>query len=101
MINRYSFSHAPLSSRDIKPAHKYPNNQGVDGTELEPHPTFVVNTIMVEVRSIICQAAENSFLTASVFIGNIDLAKEPISVEKIESFFTHLNKTLGFITDYR
>ena len=73
----------------------------MDGTELEPHPTFVVNTIMVEVRSIICQAAEKSFLTASVFIGNIDLAKEPISVEKIEIFFTHLNKTLGFITDYR
>ena len=42
-----------------------------------------------------------NFFDADWFIGNIDLAKEPISVEKIESFFTHLNKTLGFITDYR
>ena len=52
---------------------------------------------MAEVISLILQADENSVLAASVFIGNSDPAEEPISVEKFDRFFTHLNKTLGFI----
>ena len=52
---------------------------------------------MAEAISLIRQADENSVLTASVFIGNSNPAKEPISVETFEHFFTHLNKTLGFI----
>ena len=75
MINRSSFPHAPPSSRDINLAHKYPMNQGVDGTDLGPQTTFVNATIMAEVRYLILQAAENSVLTASVFIGNRDLVK--------------------------
>ena len=50
-------------------------NQGVDGTDLGPQTTFVDDTIMAEVIYLICQAAENSVLTASVFIGNSDLVK--------------------------
>ena len=56
---------------------------------------------MAEVRSLILQAAENSVLTASVFIGNSNLVEEPISIETSELFFAHLNKTLRFITDSR
>ena len=75
MINRLIFPHAPPSSRDINLAHKDPMNQGVDGTNLGPQTTFVNATIMAEVRYLILQAAENSVLTASVFIGNRDLVK--------------------------
>ena len=53
MINQVRYSHAPTSSRDINPAHKYPMNQGVDGTDMGPHPTFINDTIMAEFRSLI------------------------------------------------
>ena len=76
-------------------------NQGVDGTKLGPQPAFYDEKIISESRYIIRQVAENIILTASVFIGYSDLAEELISIEKIESFFTHLNKTLGFITNFR
>ena len=99
MIDRVRFPHAPPYYRDINPAHKDPMNQGVDGTKLLPHPTFVDDTIMAEVRSFILQAYKNRFLTASIFIGNSNLVEEPISIENFERFFTHLNKTLGFITN--
>ena len=56
---------------------------------------------MAEVRSFIHQAAKNSIITASVFIGNSDIVKEPISTEFFERFFTNLNKTLRFIADSR
>ena len=71
MINRFSSPHAPPSSRDINLAHKYPMNQGVDGTDLGPQTTFVDATIIAEGRSLIRQAAENSVLTESVFIGPV------------------------------
>ena len=70
-------------------------DQGVDGTELVTKPKFVNDTIMAEVRSLIPQAAENSIFTVSVFIRKSDLAKETISIEKIERFFTDLNENLG------
>ena len=53
-------------------------NQVVDSTKMGPHPTFVNDTIMAKGRSLIRQAAENSVLTAPVFVGNSDLVKEPI-----------------------
>ena len=63
MIDRFSFSQDPLSFRDINLAHKYPMNQGVNGTNLGTNPTFVYNMVMSEVISIIPQAADNSILT--------------------------------------
>ena len=101
MINRFSFPHTLPSSRDINPDHKDPMDQLVHGTKLVPHLTFVYDMIMVEVRYLISQAANNSILTASVFVGNSDLVEEPISIKKIERFLTHLNKKLGFITNSR
>ena len=62
---------------------------------------FVDDMIMSKVRPPSFQAAENSVLTASVFVGNSNLVKEPISINKFECFFTHLNKTLGFISESR
>ena len=86
---------------DTNPAHKYPMNQGVDSTNLGPQYTFSDDMIMSEVRSLILQAENNSLITASSFIGNIDFIKEPISIKKFERFFTHFNKTLGFVTNSR
>ena len=76
-------------------------NQGVGGTNIGPQTTLVDETIMAEVRYLIRQAAENSVLTAFVFIGNINPLKEPITIEKFERFFTYLNKTMGFVPDSR
>ena len=73
----------------------------MDGTKLGPQPSFFDDTIMVEVRSLIRQADKNSILTTSVFIVNRNIVKEPMSINKFEHFFTHLNKTLGFIADSR
>ena len=92
MINWVSFPHAQPSSRDINPSHKDPMNQGVEDTNLGPYPTFVNNKIMAEVRSLVSQAAYNSVLTASAFIINSDLVKEPISVEKLNASSLILTK---------
>ena len=54
MINRVRFPPAPTSSRDINPDHRDRMNQGVDGTNMGPQTTFGNDTIMAEVRSIIC-----------------------------------------------
>ena len=91
MIDQVSFPHASPSSRDINPAHKDPMNWGVGGNKMGPHPTFANDTIMAEVRYIIRQVDGNSFLTASVLIGNSNIVEEPISIENFERFFTHLN----------
>ena len=45
---------------------------------------FFDDTIMSEVRSIICQAYDKRVLTTSVFLGNIDIVKEPISIKQFE-----------------
>ena len=101
MVNKVNFPHSPPSYMDINPYHKGPKNQGVEGTNLGPKPTFVDDMIMEEVRYLIHQAADNSVLPTSVLVNNSNIIKETISFKKIEGFFTHLNKTLGFITDYR
>ena len=75
MIGRFRFPHAPPSSRDTNPDHKYPGNKGVEGTNLGPHPTFVDDTTMAEFRSLIRQSVENSILTASVFVDNSNIVK--------------------------
>ena len=80
MINRLIFPHAPHFSRDTNLAHKDPMNQGVDGTNLGPQPMFVDVTIMVEFIYLIRQAADISVFTESIFTGNSDLVKEPISI---------------------
>ena len=62
---------------------------------------FANDTIMTEVRSIILQVSKNSVLDTSVFVGNSNRVEEQIIIEKIERFYTHLNKILGFITHSR
>ena len=101
MIDRVRFPNYYPSSRDINPDLKDPMNQGVDGTKLVTQPRFINYMIMEKFRSLICKAAYNSTHTASVIIGNIYLVKELITIEKFERLFTHLDKTLSFITDSR
>ena len=56
-------------------------NQGLNSTKLWYQPTFVYDKIMAEVRSLIHQEAENSALTASIFIKNSDIVEDTISIE--------------------
>ena len=100
LIDQVTFSSPPPSS---PPRQAFPDskNKGTPGTMPGHQPTFVDDTIMAEIRSIIRMAAENSVLTASIFIGHSDLVEEPVSLEKFERFFSHINETLGFVTDSR
>ena len=54
MIDQVSSPHNYPFSRDINPAHKDPMDQGVNSNKLGTQPTCVINTIMEEVRSLIC-----------------------------------------------
>ena len=60
---------------------------------------FVDDTIIAEFGYLICQASNNSVLTTSVFNGNINIVKEPISIKGFELFVTRLNVTMGLITN--
>ena len=82
MVNKVNFPHSPPSYMDINPYHKGPKNQGVEGTNLGPKPTFVDDMIMEEVRYLIHQAADNSFLPTSVLVNNSNIIKETISFKK-------------------
>ena len=101
MIDQVQFSHTLPQPSDITTVTSDSLNQGIDGALPGHQPTFVDDTIIAELRSVIRTAASNSVLTASLFVGNNALVKEPISVEKFEKYFTHVNETLGFITDSR
>ena len=57
--------------------------------------------MMAELRTIIREAASASAITAAVFIGSGDCVEDPISHEKFERLFTHVNETLGFMIDTR
>lgn len=100
LIDNVSFAH-PAPSTPLQPAFPDSRNKGTDGSRPGHQPTFVDDTIMAEIRSVIRIAAENSVLTASLFVGHSDLVEEPISLDKFEKFFSHLNETLGFVTDSR
>ena len=82
MIDRVRFPNYLYSSRDINLALKDPMDQGVDGTKLVTQPMFINYMIMEKFRSLIFKAAYNSNLTSYVFIGNIYLVKELISIKQ-------------------
>ena len=100
LIDQVTFSSPPATS---PPQRAFPDtkNKGITGTSPGHQPTFVDDTLLAEMRSIIRLAAENSVLTASIFLGHSDLVEEPISLEKFERFFSHLNEILGFVTNSR
>jgi hypothetical protein len=47
------------------------------------------------------RAALFSILTAMLFIGSPLFVEEPISAEKFEKYFSHINEILGFVLDTR
>ena len=101
MIDSVSFQHSTPPPSSLTPAHADFFNKGIDGSTPGHQPTFVDDTIMAELRSVIRCAASNSVFTAALFVGHSDLVEEPISLEKFEKFFSHLNETLGFLTNSR
>ena len=102
MIDQVTFAEpAPPDPKSLTQAPSDRINQGISGKTLGHQPTFVDDTLMAEIRALIRSAAENSVLSASIFVGHPDLVEEPVSLEKFERFFTHINETLGFTTDSR
>ena len=101
LIDNVVFQSAAPKPDILQPAQKDDLNPGLDGTIPGHQPTFVDDTIMAELRNIIRTAAENSVFTASLFVGSSALVEEPVSMEKFEKFFSHVNETLGFITNSR
>ena len=101
MIDSVVFQSPPPPASALTSANKDALNPGISGSFPGHQPTFVDDTIMAEIRSTIRAAAQNSVLTASLFVGHHSLVEEPISLEKFEKFFFHINETLGFVTNSR
>ena len=76
-------------------------NKGIFGFCLGPQPTFVDDTLMAEFRDWIRLAATNSVLSARLFVGDGSIVEEPVSMEKFEKTFSHINETLGFLLNTR
>ena len=101
IIDLVEFSSPPPGPNDLSPADHDSHNQGTDGSKPGPQACFVDDTILVELRKIIGDAALASLLTANIFIGDPTIVEPGVSMEKFERFFSHMNDTLGFVTDAR
>ena len=101
LIDSVTFAHPTPLPESVQPAQPDSYNQGTDGSHPGHQPTFVDDTMIAELRSVIREAASASAITAAVFIGSGDCVDDPISREKFERLFTHVNETLGFMIDTR
>ena len=101
IIDEVTFQDAGPAQGALQAASSDSKNPGTDGSRPGHQPTFVDNTIMAELRSVIREAASASAVTAAFFIGQGTFVEEPISQEKFKKVFTHLNETLGFMIDTR
>jgi hypothetical protein len=93
-----------LNSRQLPLDQKTSNTPflaGIDDKVHGPHNTFVDDTIILELRNMVRLAALFSILTAMLFIGSPKFVEEPISAEKFEKYFSHINEILGFVLDTR
>ena len=82
-------------------AHPDSKNHGLPSLRIGPQNTFVDDTIMIELKRFIRLAAINSVLSATLFIGDPKNVENPISEEKFERHFRHVNEVLGFVIDTR
>ena len=78
-------------------AHPDSKNHGLFSPRIGPQNTFVDDTIMIELKRLIRLAAINSVLSATLFIGDPKQVENPISEEKFEKHFKHINEVLGFV----
>jgi hypothetical protein len=101
LIDSVEFSSPPPSPEDITQAIPDSKNKGVDGSEVGPQNTFVDDNIMIELRGLIHSAALYSYLTALLYIGSPPFVENPISMEKFEKYFSHINELLGFVMNTR
>ena len=101
IIDQVTFAHPAPPSQALAQAQPDSLNQGTDGSCPGHQATFVDDTIITELRSVIREAASASAVTAALFIGNSDHVEGAISQEKFERIFSHLNETLGFMLNTR
>ena len=101
LIDTVEFTSDQPQPEDITPAFADSKQTGTNGEVFGPQPTFVDDTIIIELRNMIRRASIHSILAAVLFIGSPLYVDEPISSEKFEKFFSHTNELLGFIIDTR
>ena len=101
IIDMVNFSSPPPAGEDLHQAEQDTYNPGTDGSSKGPQSCFMDDTIMTELCSVIRDAALASLLTADIFIGNPTIVEPGVSMEKFEKVFSHINDTLGFLTDSR
>ena len=101
LVDKVKFQHTPPTATDLRAVQPDSLNKGTSSPGPGHQPTFVDDTIMIEIRRLIREAASASAITATVFIGDPLLVEAPISVEKFEKWFSHMNETLGFLINTR
>ena len=100
-IDSVEFEHEPPPPASLAPASSDPLNKGIFGFRLGHQPTFVDDTLIAEFRAWVREAATNSVISARLFVGDGSIVEEPVSMEKFERLFSHLNETLGFLINTR
>ena len=101
LIDLVNFDIDPTDPTPITLAFPDKYNKGLTSSSQGPQNTFVDDTVMTELRSLIRHAAISSVLTANLFIGDATLVEEPINSTKFEPYFRYINEVLGFIINTR
>ena len=100
LIDQVTFSDdGPTST--LAPAFADSLNTGVSLDGPGPQPCFVDDTVMIELRKYIRQAATASVLSANLFFGCPSVVESPISMEKFMQYFTPTAEALGLQIDTR
>ena len=85
----------------LAPAFRDSVNPGCNSSAPGSQPVFVDDTIMIEYREFIRQAASASVLSANLFFGSPSEVEAPISIDKFMPYFGALTDTLGLDIDSR
>ena len=101
LIDLVTFDIDPSDPTPFTQAFPDKHNKGLPSLSPGPHNTFVDDTVMTELITLIRQAAIASVLTANLFIGDALLVEAPINPIKFERFFRYTNEVLGFIINTR
>jgi hypothetical protein len=101
LIDLVTFDINPSDPTPFTPAFPDKHNRGLTSSSQGPQNTFVDDTVMTELKTLIRHAAISSVITANLFIGDSSLVEEPINPTKFEPYFRYVNEVLGFTINTR
>ena len=101
LIDLVTFDINPSDPTPFTPAFPDKYNRGLTSSSQGPQNTFVDDTVMTELKTLIRHAAISSVITANLFIGDSSLVEEPINSTKFEPYFRYVNEVLGFTINTR